>query len=345
MTKYKRATGFSRNICKNGGVCILVKDNIPYQELDLTNLSIEKVFEVCAVKITINTWKLCILCLYRAPDGDMSQFIEQLDSTLLYLVSIKLELIICGDTNINYLIESYKKAQLQSVLDTYNLVQIIYFPTRISSTSVLLIDNFFLDRNIYNKLQVYSAINGLSDHDGQILILENLQVMRQSDHVSAFREINEEKITNFQQALQNENWEEVYNQENVNRKFNIFHNTFLLILENSLPLVYKKKKDITNKWITKGIRLSCKHKRTLYILVKKSSDDRLKLYYRRYCTILTRVIREAKKLYYHELISKSENKIQATWKIINKEATKNQATDNITEIQVGKSKINNPNEW
>jgi hypothetical protein len=66
-------------MCKNGGVCILVKDNISYQELDLTNLSMEKNFEACAVKITINKRKLCILCLYRAPDGDLSQFIEQMN--------------------------------------------------------------------------------------------------------------------------------------------------------------------------------------------------------------------------------------------------------------------------
>jgi hypothetical protein len=100
MTEYNRATGFSRSICKNGRVCILVKDNILYQELDLSKLSMEKIFEACAVKITLNKRKLCILCFYRAPHGDLNQFIEQLESTLLYLGSTKSELIICGDTNI-----------------------------------------------------------------------------------------------------------------------------------------------------------------------------------------------------------------------------------------------------
>jgi hypothetical protein len=73
-----------------------------------------------------------------------------------------------------------------------------------------------------------------------------------------------------------------------------------------------------NKWITKGIRISCKRKRILYSLLKKPSDERLKLYYRRYCNILVTVIKEAKKLYYCKLISKSKNKIQTTWKIIKK---------------------------
>jgi hypothetical protein len=46
-------------------------------------------------------------------------------------------------------------------------------------------------------LQVYPAINDLSDHDDQILILENVQIMMQNKYKYAFREINEEKITIF----------------------------------------------------------------------------------------------------------------------------------------------------
>jgi hypothetical protein len=39
--------------------------------------------------------------------------------------------------------------------------------------------------------------------------------------------------------------------------------------------------------------------------------------------ILTKVIKEAKKLYYQKLIGDSDNKIQLTCKIINKETRKN----------------------
>ena len=67
-------------------------------------------------------------------------------------------------------------------------------------------------------------------------------MIRKKDHVRAFRDINDENIAYFQWALQNENWEAVYDQENVNTKFNTFHNTFLTIVENSFPLVYKKKR-------------------------------------------------------------------------------------------------------
>jgi hypothetical protein len=44
---------------------------------------------------------------------------------------------------------------------------------------------------------------------------------------------------------------------------------------------------------------------------------------------------------YQKLISDSDIKIQLTWKIIIKETGKKQALDNITELQVGKSKVTN----
>jgi hypothetical protein len=44
----------------------------------------------------------------------------------------------------------------------------------------------------------------------------------------------------------------------------------------------------------------------------------------------------AKRLHYY--------KIQTTRRINKKETAENQETDNITQIQLGKSKINNPNE-
>jgi hypothetical protein len=42
----------------------------------------------------------------------------------------------------------------------------------------------------------------------------------------------------------------------------------------------------------------------------------LKIYYRHYCTVFGRVVREAKKLYYNELITYSDNKVKMTYQII-----------------------------
>ena len=46
----------------------------------------------------------------------------------------------------------------------------------------------------------------------------------------------------------------------------------------------------------------------------------LKVYYKKYCLILTKVICNAKNLYYNNIILQSKNKIKSTWKIINSES-------------------------
>jgi hypothetical protein len=51
-----------------------------------------------------------------------------------------------------------------------------------------------------------------------------------------------------------------------------------------------------------------------------SNDVSFKLYYNKYCTILTKVIRCAKKLHYNNMILNAKNKMKTTWQIINKEA-------------------------
>jgi hypothetical protein len=51
-----------------------------------------------------------------------------------------IELLLCGDTNTNYLIHNHKKGQLQDLIYVcvcvciYNLIQITEFPTRTCKT-------------------------------------------------------------------------------------------------------------------------------------------------------------------------------------------------------------------
>jgi hypothetical protein len=240
-------------------------------------------------------------------------------------------------TNINFLIDNYKKEQIQRMLNTYNLIQVIDFPTRICPSTVLLIDNLSLDRRRKDKFQLYPVLNCLPDHYGQILKLVNLQVKVQNKNKACkykVRQINEETIKNFQLELENENGEEVSLQNDVNDTFNIFHNTLLMKYENCFPVTYKRNGYNGKKWITEGIRTSCKYKRSLYILLKESNNHMLKAFYEKYCIILSKVITEAKKLCYHDLINKSKNKVQTTWKIIEKETSKTQRRNNISQILI-----------
>jgi hypothetical protein len=57
-------------------------------------------------------------------------------------------------------------------------------------------------------------------------------------------------------------------------------------------------------------------------------------YYKIYCTILKKVIKEAKKLYYNTLIKTSVSKIKTMWNIIRENTGKIQDLNGIAEINL-----------
>jgi hypothetical protein len=76
---------------------------------------------------------------------------------------------------------------------------------------------------------------------------------------------------------------------------NSYLNTYLRIFNSSFPTIILKDRVKKITWITTGIKISCPHKRNLYLLSRDSSDPNLKNYYKLYCKILTDVNKEAKR--------------------------------------------------
>ena len=56
------------------------------------------------------------------------------------------DIILCGDFNINYLSDNQNKQLLNSWLASYNLYSIIDFRTRIRNNSHTMIDNIFINK-------------------------------------------------------------------------------------------------------------------------------------------------------------------------------------------------------
>jgi hypothetical protein len=74
---------------------------------------------------TENLHGIYILFIYRSPIGNFNAFVTQLDKIMQKLCTIKSNLIICGDVNVNYLQESNKKSQLNAFLNSCNLFSIV----------------------------------------------------------------------------------------------------------------------------------------------------------------------------------------------------------------------------
>ena len=107
--------------------------------------------------------------------GDVNRFMKNLDDALRHMHKPEVEFLICGDITRDYLIESNReKKQLASLLTTYSPSHTINFATRIQNNSSTVIDNIFVDKSTINLSSISTIINGLSDHDAQILTIQNM---------------------------------------------------------------------------------------------------------------------------------------------------------------------------
>jgi exonuclease III len=158
---------YCRRNLQQDGVSIFIQSHLQFTTLNLAKYCIE----VCALKLDSTFSNICILFIYRSAVGNFNTFVTQLDKILQKLCTIKSNLIICGDVNVNYLQESDKKSQLNALLNSYILFSVVQFPTRIYRNSVSAIDNIFIDTIKIDTYELIPTMNGLSDHDAQIINL------------------------------------------------------------------------------------------------------------------------------------------------------------------------------
>jgi len=71
-----------------------------------------------------------------------------------------------------------KKQELNDILNLYNLVSVINFPTRVKNNSRSAIDNTFIDTTQFGMYTMGSIANGLSGHDAQMLELHVVNLNR-----------------------------------------------------------------------------------------------------------------------------------------------------------------------
>jgi hypothetical protein len=73
---YKQGAYYCRTLFTKGGVCIYLQNNLMFVNIDLAKYCIDKHFEVCAVKVKLDSKRFCIITIYRAPIGNIVIFLQ-----------------------------------------------------------------------------------------------------------------------------------------------------------------------------------------------------------------------------------------------------------------------------
>jgi hypothetical protein len=162
------------------------------------------------------------------------------------------------------------------------------------------------------------------------------------------RSFTEGKIRQFKNQLQKINWCSILTSQNTtNTNFENFNNMMRQLLNRVIPKKKIKCKSKPNRqWLTKGIKISCKHKRLLKIFSSKCDHPILNNHCKIYGKLLKRTVSNSKKLQNIKQMEKSSNKTKEMWHIIKKQTNKvhiksrknikliiqNKLTENPTEI-------------
>jgi hypothetical protein len=91
---------------RRGGTWIFVQEKLYFLNVNLASFCKEQDLKVCAVKLPIQHGNICILSIHRALSSNLSSFLLGLEAILKSLYNTKLELILCGDINVNYIVDN-----------------------------------------------------------------------------------------------------------------------------------------------------------------------------------------------------------------------------------------------
>ena len=219
IENYSLGTYYCRENYEKGGVAIYIHQSIQSSKVSIDKYCKEKDIEICAIKFTYHELKISIITLYRSPTGNFDFFLCNLEIVLQKLYNSTLHIIICGDINVCYRVESERKKQLDNLLHSLNLTSIITFPTRVQNNSVTTIDNIFIDPSQFEEYSVIPILNGLSDHDAQLLTIRYKTFHDPGRNLLAIRKFDTYLIPELINKLNDESWDNVFNKEDINEMF------------------------------------------------------------------------------------------------------------------------------
>jgi hypothetical protein len=334
-----------------GGVGIYLKKGIIFKILPDKSTFIEKLFESIFIEVTtLKGKKLIVGSIYRPNTNyynltSAEQFTQFNDLLLNLLSSIQptQETFILGDFNIDLL---KNEAQPNTYLDSLfvsGFIQTVTRPTRCTNHCATLIDHC-LTNTVYQTYETAILTKRISDHF-PIIVLTSSPKHCQNKAAFSVRDMSDNNIKNFTDALNNVSWNEVLNDNDADTSYEKFSNIF----KDLHDFYFQEKKVKFNKnihkkepWMTKGLLISrlSKLKLEKNHATNPTTDnwDRFKLFRNMY----NKTIKASKKLYYCKLLEAKSNNLKKTWAILNEVLKKGKTKQPITSIFFEHTLVSDP---
>ena len=344
-----------RSETRGGGVGIYVKNHLSFKILKQYSVFVERIFESLFIEITLSgNKKIIVGSVYRPGTKvpgltfteQFSQFSDILSNVLADLSNNYEHVFIYGDFNLNVLEITQNKfiAEYIETVFSYGFLQLISKPTRIADTSATLIDHILTNSSVQNH-STYLLCSKLSDHFPIIHQL-NFNKTKPSQVKTESRDLSEDSILRFKNAIQNYNWTHVTNTNDVHLASSNFFSTFDTLYNTYFPITSKKFVKSLNPlepWMSRGILISRKRKNELSKISLKNPSAENIFQFKKYRNLYNLVIRNAKKQYYEKQLEENKQNLRKTWKILFSSINKNPKKQNdISHLTINGKHINDP---
>ena len=145
--------------------------------------------------------------------------------------------------------------ELKNLLESYDLINTVRCPTRITSSTESLIDVIITNRE-NSELKAMVIDLGLSDHLAQIIRIQS-EIRNKKTKTIVKRQFTDHRVEDFKNLLSQESWDEVVDLSDVNASLKAFLDIFLYLFNITFPYKRVKLKEKVNKrWLSKGLIIS-----------------------------------------------------------------------------------------
>lgn len=330
---------------KSDGITVFMRNSIKINSVNLGEISFCSSLNL---NIIYNDSTLNLICVYRSPSLLQESFLDSLE---MYFdgISNDISCIFCGDINIDLNKIDAVSVRYQNILSFYGFKSCINEDTRVNimNGSSTCIDHIFLKNlNDFDNIIGYVCQNNITDHYSTILSLNKIGLSIQNNNIFNIKKIDYILFDKLKHFLGSEYWVNVLNSNNVDTAVSYFFSkidNYIKMCKLTKNICLSKSKIKFKKWITSGIVTSIRCRDRLFRKLKEQPfNSELKIKYRKYRNLLTKVIKCARDMYFTKNINMSKGDPKHLWNLIN-EAMYNKVSNdkkvNISSIFDSENKI------
>lgn len=292
---------------RGGGIAFYVKKCYLYEIIfSHTDECIEQLW----ISIKLIDKIFIVGVIYRPPQSNVLKFLNSLEDSIANLLPLYDYLIVGGDFNINILEHRADTDNLLVLLNSYNLVQLVGEPTRITNEKQSLLDLIIAPEDLKITNVETFDLNGVSDHLATVCKIHSTKV-RSAVKLISRRDYSTFEEVEFNADISRQNWNQIYSLTDVNSMLNFLNETLGIVFNIHAPIRTFRVTKPPAPWLTYNIKQIISLRDKAHKKFRKTRSINDWKYYTELRNYTTGAIRREQKAYMEFILRQKNTK--ATW--------------------------------